>query len=171
MFRCACWPERFDDDQTPAAAGAREREEARPVRCVGSLGVGRRRGSGEQFADAGDIGGAITIAEEPVVADSVLALGEHVDEEAADEFVRLQRHGGVAAGPVDPVVLDPEGDAVGTGPDQAAVGNRHAMGVTVAESRISPASIARAARSTGSAGRRQASGLSFANPVTNRRDM
>jgi hypothetical protein len=43
------------------------------------------------------------------VPDAVLALGQDVDEEAADELVGLEGHGLVAAGPVDPVVLDREG--------------------------------------------------------------
>ena len=63
------------------------------------------------------------------MADAVQSLGEDVDEEAADELVGCERHGLVAAGPVDPVVLDPECDAVGTGPDQAAVGDGYAVGV------------------------------------------
>ena len=129
MLRCASRTERLDDDQTPTAAGAREREDARPVRSVGGLGVGRGRGSGEQFADAGDVGGAATIGEEPVMTDAVLAPGQHVHQEAADELVRIERHGLGAAGSVDPVVLDPEGDAVGAGADQATVGDRDTMGV------------------------------------------
>ena len=40
------------------------------------------------------------------------ALGQHVDEEAADEFAGVERHGHVAAGALDPVVLDLERDAV-----------------------------------------------------------
>ncbi len=61
MLRCASWSERFDDDQTPAAAGTREREDTRPFCRVGVADVGGRRGSGEQFADADDIGGAISL--------------------------------------------------------------------------------------------------------------
>ena len=40
------------------------------------------------------------------------ALGQDVDEEAADELADVERHRGVAAGPVDAVVLDLEGDAL-----------------------------------------------------------
>jgi len=132
MLRRASRPERLDDDQAPATAGTREREDTRPVGCFGAFGVGRGSESSQQFADAGDVGGAIAVSQEAVVADAVLALGKHVDEEAADELVRLQRHGLVAAGPLDPVVLDPEGDAVGAGPDQAAVGDGDAVGVAAA---------------------------------------
>ena len=73
--------------------------------------------------------GAATIGQEAVVPDAMETLWQDVDEEAADELVRRQRHGLVAAGPVDPVVLDPECDAVGVGPDQAAVGDGDAVGV------------------------------------------
>jgi hypothetical protein len=64
MLRRASWPERLDDDQAPAAAGAREGEDTRPVGCVGAIGVGRRSASGEQRADAGDVGGAIAVSQE-----------------------------------------------------------------------------------------------------------
>ncbi len=64
MLRRASWTERRDDDQTPAAAGAWEGEDTRPVRSVGGLGVGRGRGRGQQFADAGDVGGAIAVSQE-----------------------------------------------------------------------------------------------------------
>ncbi len=83
-MRRASRPERLDDDQASATAGTREGEEARPVGCVGAVGVGRE--SSEQFADAGDVGGAIAVSQEAVVADAVLALGEDVGEESADEF-------------------------------------------------------------------------------------
>src|SRR5262245_8933925 len=63
------------------------------------------------------------------VADAVEALGQDVDEEAADELMRAERHGGVAAWPLDPVVLDLEGDARRIGGDQAAVGDGDAVGV------------------------------------------
>ncbi len=132
MLRCASWTERLDDDQASTAAGAWEGEEARPVGRIGAIGVigvGRGCARGQQRAETGDVGGAAAIGEEPIVTDAVLALGQHVDEEAPDELMGRERHGLVAAGPVDPVVLDPEGDAVGTGPDQAAVGDGDAVGI------------------------------------------
>jgi hypothetical protein len=45
------------------------------------------------------------------MANAVEAAGQHVDEEAADELVRRQRHGLVAGRPFDSVVLVFEGDA------------------------------------------------------------
>ncbi len=103
MLRRAPWSERLDDDKTPATAGTREREDTRPVGRIGAIGVGRGCASGEQHANAGDVGGAIAVSQEAVMTNAVLALGKHVDEEAPDELVRLQRHGLVAAGPIDPV--------------------------------------------------------------------
>ena len=71
----------------------------------------------EQFPDPGDIGRAVAIAEEPVVADAMLAFWEHMHQEPADELSRFQRHGGVAARTFDAVILDAEGDMIGIGLD------------------------------------------------------
>src|SRR4029077_19333343 len=49
--------------------------------------------------------------QEAVVPDPVEPVWQDVHEEAADKLVRLKRHGLVAAGPLDPVVLVPERDA------------------------------------------------------------
>ena len=64
MLRRASWTERRDDDQASAAAGTREGEGARPVERIGAIGVGRGCASGEQRADAGDVGGAIAVSQE-----------------------------------------------------------------------------------------------------------
>jgi hypothetical protein len=50
-------------------------------------------------------------------------------QEPPDKLVRLERHGLVAAGPLDPVVLVTERYAGRGGGDEAAVGDRDAMGV------------------------------------------
>lgn len=52
-----------------------------------------------------------------------------MDEEPADELARLERHGLVAAGPLDPVVLAPERDAGLVGGDETAVGDCDPVGV------------------------------------------
>ena len=56
-------------------------------------------------------------------------FGQDVQQEAADELGRRERHGRVAAWSLDPVVLDPEGHARSVGGDQAAVGDGDAVGV------------------------------------------
>ena len=57
------------------------------------------------------------------------ALRQHVQHEAADELRRRQRHGLVAVGAFDAIVLVLEGDAVLVDGDQAAVGDGDAVGV------------------------------------------
>ncbi len=89
MLRRASWTERLDDDQAPAAAGAWECEDTRPIHSVSALGVFRGGTNGQQFADAGDVGCAIAVSQEAVMTNAVLALGKHVDEEAPD---MRQRH-------------------------------------------------------------------------------
>ena len=54
-------------------------------------------------------GGAVAAGEQAVVTDAMQALGQRMDEEAADELMGRQRHGLVAAGSFDPVVLALEG--------------------------------------------------------------
>jgi len=67
---------------------------------------------GEQLASTSDIGGAVfAVGEQPVVADAMQALGQHMDQESPDELMRRQRLGLVPAGPLDPVILPFEGDA------------------------------------------------------------
>lgn len=52
-----------------------------------------RRGIGEQSPDDGEPGPADAVGEEAVMADAVEAVGQAVEQEAADELVRRQRHG------------------------------------------------------------------------------
>src|ERR1022692_2036677 len=54
---------------------------------------------------------------------------QDVDQEPPDELVRLERHGLVAAGPLDPVVFVAERYAGRVGGDKAAVGDRDPVGV------------------------------------------
>ena len=63
------------------------------------------------------------------MADAVEALGQHMRQEAADELGRLERHGLVAAGPLDAVVLVCEGDARLVSGDQAPVRDGNPVGV------------------------------------------
>jgi hypothetical protein len=63
------------------------------------------------------------------VADAVQALGQYVDEEAADELVYGERHALVSIAALDAVVLPLEGDALLIEGDQAAVGDGDTVGV------------------------------------------
>ena len=78
--------------------------------CIWRLGA-------EQFPDLGDIGCTVAIAEEPVMADAMLAFGEHMDEEPTDEIGCFQCHCGVPSGAFDTVILDAESDMIGIDPD------------------------------------------------------
>src|SRR5262245_49388279 len=107
--------EDLDDDHAATAAGTRW------LVVIGSVdGLALGLGGGEQFAGARDVIGGGAFGEQAVVADAVEALGQDVDEKAADELVGCQRHLPVSVAPLDPVVLPLEGDTSLVACDQAA---------------------------------------------------
>ncbi len=63
------------------------------------------------------------------MADAVQATGQDMDEKAPDELVGGQCHGLVANTFCGAIVFPLEGDATLITGDQAAVGDRHSMGV------------------------------------------
>ncbi len=69
----------------------------------------RRDWSADEFAGSCDVGDTAGVDEQAIVPDAVEAFGQDVDEEAADELMRLEGHGLVSAGTLDTVVLDLEG--------------------------------------------------------------
>ena len=83
----------------------------------------------EQLAGACDVVGAGGLGEQAVVADAVEALGQDVDEEAADELFCCEPHHFVAIGAFEPIVLVFEADTVVVERDQPAVGDGDAVGV------------------------------------------
>ena len=89
---------------------------------------GRRGGEhGEELAAPGELGLASAIGEQPEVADAHEAIGDDVEQEAADELGRLQRHHleAVAVG----VILPPEVDDAVSVADEPFVGERDAVGI------------------------------------------
>ncbi len=76
----------FDDDHGPAAAGAAAPWLQADLACWCFL-HGRLEHA-EQLADMGDIVLAGGAGEQPVMTDTVEAPGQHVEQEAADEFRR-----------------------------------------------------------------------------------
>lgn len=86
LGRCDC----VDDDQLAAATWAWQREGAGRLIGVAEIAVTGvilfYRLGPEQVSDAGDIGHAVSIAEEPVVTDAVLALWQNMDQEPANEL-------------------------------------------------------------------------------------
>ena len=123
--------EGLKDEHAAAATGARLGQHIGRGR-IGFAGIallGDRRLHGEQRAHPGQIIRAGTAGQKPVMADAVKALRQHVGQETADELARLERHGLVTAGSLDPVVLVFEGDAGLVRRDQAPVGDGDAVSV------------------------------------------
>ena len=85
-----CWLDCVEDDQLPAATRAWQREGA--WRLIGIVGVGVIdvlmiwRFGPKQQPDPGDIGCTVAVSEEAIVTDAVLASGQDVDQEPADEL-------------------------------------------------------------------------------------
>lgn len=90
----------------------------------------RRRDDVEECAGDRDVLGAVGVGKEPVVADAVEALGQHVHQEAPDELVRVKPHSLPAARAVDAVVLPAERNGAVVGGNEAAVRDGDPMGVT-----------------------------------------
>ncbi len=91
---------------------------------------GGRRGDVEECAGGRDVLGAVGVGKEPVVADAVEAFGQHVDEEAADELVRVKPHRLPAIRAVDAIIFPAERNRAVVGCNEAAVRDGDAMGVT-----------------------------------------
>src|SRR5262245_52788099 len=84
--------EGLDDEHTAAAAwtGTRVCTRLARLRDFGLLGLAHGRRHCEQLTSACDVGGASAIGEQPIMADAVEALGQHVNEEAPDELVSCE---------------------------------------------------------------------------------
>lgn len=117
--------DRFGDDQSATAAWAWQREDAvwfTSIVVAVIVGVFMLRRPGpEQAPDAGDVGRAVAVSVEAVVADAVLAFGQDVDQEPSDELGCVQRHGGVSFRAIQAVVLHLEGHAGRVEADQSAI--------------------------------------------------
>lgn len=127
------WCDCLDDDQPPAATRARKRQNAgRLIVIAEAIIIGVTlvtRRSPEQMPDPCDIGRAVAVSVEAIVANAVLAFGEHVDQEPTDELWGRERHGGVTSCAFKAVIFDAEGDTALIETDQAAVGNGHPVRV------------------------------------------
>src|SRR5882757_5951448 len=101
--RLAAAREHFDDDHASATAWARAGQHPWRVRLaiLRLLRIGGRLGDTKESASRSDVVSAVGVGEEPVVADAVEALGQHVQEEAPDELVRVKLHRLPAAWAVD----------------------------------------------------------------------
>jgi hypothetical protein len=113
MSRLAASCEGLDDDHAAAAAATWTRQHAGSVGCGGLERLGRFRAGryGKQLARPCDVGGAIAVGEQSVMADAVQALGQYVRQKAANELVGWQGHGLVPVRALDAVILPLERDA------------------------------------------------------------
>src|SRR2546430_9503337 len=106
--------EALADDQPAAAARA-----SIPVFVVATIfGViarpARRSwvGYGEEPADQCNVVGPVGIGEEAIVTDAMKSVGQDMDQEAADELVRVERPKPIASVALCPVIPPFESDAV-----------------------------------------------------------
>src|SRR5438270_9018474 len=111
MTRCLATLEHLDDAHAAAAAGAWRGQRIFILNGMivrRAIGVGRDVGCRhtQKLARRRDALGLGAASEESVVADAMEALRENVNEEAADELTRIERHGGVTSRPLDAVILD-----------------------------------------------------------------
>ena len=85
------WCDCVDDYQLPATTWARQSKNTRRFICIVdgvAFIVPLVRGFGpQQLPDPRDIGRAVAIPIEPIMSDAVLASGQHVDEEPANELI------------------------------------------------------------------------------------
>ena len=104
--RLAARLEGLDDDHASAAARANVRLLVLAA-TIGAIAAPARRGRvgyAEEPAGQCDIVGAIGVGEEAVVADAMEPTGQHMDQEAADELVGVERHQLVASVSLGPVI-------------------------------------------------------------------
>ena len=117
--------EDFDQDETPAATWTR-------LWRGRSLRRRLRRGwwrSVKQTTCMRDIVGARVVGEEAVVANAMKAVGQDVEQKAADEFIAVERHEAVTFLALTPIVFPFEADAASVEGDKPAVGDGDAVGV------------------------------------------
>src|ERR671930_2055227 len=81
----------LDDDQAATAARAGMCQGLRPT-VAGAVGLALWRRDREQLTCAREVVGTPTLGEEPVVADAMEAVGQHVEQKAADELVDGECH-------------------------------------------------------------------------------
>jgi hypothetical protein len=85
-------------------------------------------GSGiEQPADKGELGLPLAVGQKPIMPDTLEAVGQHVQQETADELGGIERHAFLCC--TVSVVPPAESDAAMFEGNQAAIGDRDPVGV------------------------------------------
>ena len=82
---------------------------------------------GNRGAAALDLSGAMAVGEKAVVTDAVKAVRQNMQEEAADELVRLEPHDLVPASMA--IILVGKGDLIAVDGGKPCVGDGGAMGI------------------------------------------
>lgn len=83
--------------------------------------------TGQQTSAQVEPGGAMTVGEEAIVSNAMEAVGQRMQQEAANELVRVERHHLRLAAVA--IILPAEGDAIVLHAGQPGIGDRDAMGV------------------------------------------
>jgi|SRR4249919_3796559 hypothetical protein len=94
-------PEGLDDGHASAAAGTGWE----PGEWFWHFDTLWRRCHGEQFAGSRDIGLAGGTGEQAIMADAVEAMWQDMEQEAADELMRRERHDALPLGTIAAVIL------------------------------------------------------------------
>ena len=118
-------PEGLDDGHASATAGT-GRE---PIEWFWHFDRLGRRCHGKQFVGTRNTGLACGTGEQAVVADAVEAMWQDMEQEAADELVRRERHDALPLGTIAAIVLVAEGDAGLVERNQAPVGDGDPVGI------------------------------------------
>ena len=120
------------DDVHPAAAtgtGCQNSFGLSIVRRVVADQFGLRLRDAQQFPGLGEIGGAVAVGQQSVMADAVESVGHDMQQEAADKLNAAERHHLHPLLPLGAIIFVTEGDAVLVDGDQAAVADGDAVGV------------------------------------------
>src|SRR5215204_750988 len=83
-----------------------------------------RRGRAEELPTAGELVSAMACAEKAVIPNAVEAGRQHVEEKAADEFLRGERQGLLGVRGIGSVVFIGEADVVTLDVEQPVIGDR-----------------------------------------------
>jgi hypothetical protein len=99
--------------------------------ALGGVGLASRLDL-KQVAQAREGLGSVALGEEAVVTDAVEAVGQDMEEKAADELVRVKPHDTAAAAAA--IILMGERHLIVVGGDKPRIGDRRAMRVAGASS-------------------------------------
>jgi hypothetical protein len=91
------------------------------IRRFHRFGKFRRRRYGQELAGVSDAGLAGRAGEQAVMTDAMEAAWQDMQQEAADELVRLERHDLLALRTWAAIILVPERDAIFVEGDQSRV--------------------------------------------------